>query len=193
MIDVTVGFDETTSIIPFWGCCISLFPSTEQLDPVTCELTPSLHALFLPHLLLSSPSLSTLTPSSSLPFPSLERTVAGVTLYKGQRWHVLPANRKCGGSLFADQWQPYVFLWKIQPDNSRIRGRGLCWKKNTALFGLIDLFIHLSGWIFHYLYCYSVRAPESEVSASFFFCIKILLCQSICNSRRSSMRSRQTH
>lgn len=160
---------KSTSIVPFfWGCCISLFPSTEQLGPVTCELNPSLHSLFLPTCFchhLPPPPLQPLI----LPFPLAGAAqFVGVTLYWGQRWRVLPANRKWGGSLFADQWQPYVFLWKIQPDNSRIRGGGGSFLKKTAIFYLKDVFIHLSGWIFHHLYCYSVRAPESNVWLCFF-------------------------
>lgn len=97
-----------------------------------------------PHLLLSSPSF--FHPAHPLLSPpSLDRTIMGVTLYQGQGLLVLPANRKYGGSLFAAQRQPYVFLWKIQPDNGRIKRVGsllelLCYD-GCIYICLVELFI----------------------------------------------------
>lgn len=117
---------KTTSIIHFWGFCISLFPSTEQFGPVTCELTLPLHLLVL-LLLLSSFSL-TPTPLLLLLFPLAEaRTDLGVTLCWGQRWRVLPAIRKQGGSLLAAVCAPVknsIRQWKNKREGSLMGGRG---------------------------------------------------------------------
>lgn len=122
-----------------------------SLPPFCCR--PHLHPP--PTSALTSPPLIL---SSLPPFPLLERfffLVVGVTLYEGQRGRVLSANRKSGGSLFADQWRPYVFLWKIQPDNRRIRGEGSLLQKNNLFFFFFQAFKYLSGLIFHYLFCSS--------------------------------------
>lgn len=130
---------KTTSIIPFLRLLYFSLPINRTARSCHMWVNSLPPFTLTPHLLLSLPTSSS---SSSSPTPAhtpqppslsrpLERTVLEVTVCKGQRWHVLPANRKSGGSLFADQWQPFVFLWKIQPDNRRIRGRGVCWKKHS--------------------------------------------------------------
>lgn len=130
-------FDENHIYHPFfWGCCISLFPSTEQLGPVTCELTLSLHSLFL---LLLTCFCHHLPPPPPPPPPSLTPHPPSLS----PRWSALLSESLCIKGRGDVSCQPIgsreevclqisgsrvcvyvcVFLWRIQPDNRRIRGR----------------------------------------------------------------------
>lgn len=159
-----LGFNENRIYRPFFEVVVFLSPINRTTWSCHMWVNPPPSFTLPPHLLLSSPS-SFYPAHPLLSPPSLDRTIMGVTLYQGQGLHVLPANRKYGGSLFAAQRQPYVFLWKIQPDNGRIKRAGSL----LELLLLWWMYLHLSGWTFHRFCCYFVRAHDSKVA--FLFCL----------------------